>query len=97
MAKDAYQLQGGNGGVALGSGQTFQALNSKGHASFVVFDLDTEIVGYEGNIVNGDTVYAGATRVAGQTMGGSTSALSIGAGGGATLYGVGAAENYTIT
>ena len=88
MANDSYNLQGSNGGVVIEGTQSFA-----GSARFVVFDNDTVVDAYTGNIANGDAVYAGKTFKAGQVLGGETTLLTL-TSGVATLYSVKA--GYTI-
>ena len=96
MANDSYNLQAGDGGVVIVTGQTFAVAGDGRGARFVVFDNDTEVGGYEGNITNGSTAYVGKTFKAGQGLGGRTTALLVTTGM-ATLYGSGPAADYTIT
>lgn len=76
---DAFQLQGMDGGVCVGAGETWTAAPDGG-ARWVSFVLDTVLGSYSGNIRNGGTALVGGTFPAGYGIGGITTSLSVDSG-----------------
>jgi len=69
---DSYQLQGLDGGVAVGPGATFT-----GKARWIQFEQPTVLASYAGQIVNGDTEYITITHGEGKGIGGVTTSFQV--------------------
>ena len=73
---DAFQLQGMDGGVVVTAGDTWTAA-ADGGARWIQFVGDTVLASYSGNLRSGSTNLIGGTLLAGSSIGGITTSVSL--------------------
>lgn len=79
MNRDAYQLQGQNGGVVLETGDSWSAItnNDDRAASFAVIAEDAVLSELIGNLADSSTKLTGKTLVAGLPIGGQITEIAV--------------------
>lgn len=73
---DSFQLQGMDGGVCVGAGQTWTAA-ADGGSRWIQFEQDTVLSSYAGNLRTGSTKLLGVTHLQGKGLGGISTSLGV--------------------